>query len=165
MNWNDCLKTILNHYSDKPDDYVLSLGDWTEPRSTMVPGVELPEFRAFIRLELGELRKLEAAFTPELSGMSETNVGCNDSLEPLRQGAPRRIRKIGPVLVGIGWAKDWTWATQSKDNTKRTEYLIGLHRVTRATHGNRLTDLELFAGPMAVSFGWIGVGSNSGYKP
>lgn len=61
MNWNDYLKTILNHYSDKPDDYVLSLGDWTDPRPTGIPGIELPEFRAFIRLELGELRKLETA--------------------------------------------------------------------------------------------------------
>lgn len=61
MNWNDYLKTILNHYVDKPDEYVLSLGDWTEPRPTAIPGVELPEFRAFIRLDLGELRKLEKA--------------------------------------------------------------------------------------------------------
>ena len=58
MNWNEYLKLILSHYQDKPDDYVLSLGDWTEPSPTMGEGIELPEFRAFIRLELGELRKL-----------------------------------------------------------------------------------------------------------
>lgn len=90
--------------------------------------------------------------------MNGTN--SNELLEPLRQGASRRICKIGPVLVGMGWAKDWTWANQNEEGTKRTEYLIGLHRVTRVAHGKRLAGLELFAGPMVATCGWIGMGFN-----
>jgi hypothetical protein len=59
MNWNDYLKTILNHYGDKPDDYVLSLGHW-ENKPTMIHGVELPEFQAFIRMTIGELKAIHS---------------------------------------------------------------------------------------------------------
>ena len=86
---------------------------------------------------------------------------CNDLLEPLRAGAPRRITKVGPILLGAGIARDLVWATQTLDNKKRTEYLIGLHRVTKMAHGNKLTAIEFFAGPLVVICGWVGVGSNA----
>lgn len=59
MSWNDYLTTILDQYRDKPDDYPLSLGHW-EVEPTAIPGIELPKFKAFIRLTVGELKALEA---------------------------------------------------------------------------------------------------------
>ncbi|WP_415912282.1 hypothetical protein [Neptuniibacter sp. QD37_11] len=63
MEWNEYLHTILNEYGDKPDDFVLSLGHW-ENQPTGLPGVELPEFRAFIKMTVGDLKTL-AQKTPQ----------------------------------------------------------------------------------------------------
>ena len=60
MNWNDHLKLIVNRYRDKPDDYVISLGHW-QKEDSLIEGVQLPAFNAFIRMTVGELKKMEAA--------------------------------------------------------------------------------------------------------
>lgn len=52
--WNDYLEMILQEYSDKPDDFNLSLGHW-EPEEFGVP-----VFRAYMSMTVGELRKLSA---------------------------------------------------------------------------------------------------------
>ncbi len=59
LDWHDYLQIILNEYRDKPDDFVISLGHWSEPRPTMIPEVALPDFQAFLRMTVGELKALE----------------------------------------------------------------------------------------------------------
>lgn len=52
FHWSDYLGLILREYANYPDSHVISIGDWSNG--------ELPRFRAFLRMDLGELRKLEA---------------------------------------------------------------------------------------------------------
>ncbi len=47
--WSEYLAIILSLYEDKPDEHSLSLGDWKEQGG-------LPEFRAKLKMSLGELR-------------------------------------------------------------------------------------------------------------
>lgn len=52
LTWDDHLKLILAHYSDKPDSHKLTMGDM----SKTVAGI--PEYVGFMQLSLGELRKI-----------------------------------------------------------------------------------------------------------
>lgn len=52
LSWNDYLALILSHYSDKPDDYSLTLGDFSGSNNS------LPEYRGFMKMRLGDLRNL-----------------------------------------------------------------------------------------------------------
>jgi len=57
--WPDYLGLILREYRNFPDSHILSIGDWSATRH-IFDGTEIPVFRAFMRLELGELRKMES---------------------------------------------------------------------------------------------------------
>lgn len=57
MTWGAYLTLILNHYRNEPDDFKLSLGHWSH--DYVIGSSELPEFYAYLCMELGELRKLE----------------------------------------------------------------------------------------------------------
>ena len=48
LRWHDILLLLLRSYADKPDDHVLSVGDWTN--------ATIPDFRALLRFTLGDLR-------------------------------------------------------------------------------------------------------------
>lgn len=50
--WEQYLDLILEKYKDKPDSFTLSLGHW-EPEE-----LNIPAFRAFLSMKLGELREL-----------------------------------------------------------------------------------------------------------
>ena len=57
--WDDYLDLVLERYAGRPDDHVLSIGDWSDSDSP-VAGDEIPRFRAFLRMKLGDLRALRA---------------------------------------------------------------------------------------------------------
>lgn len=52
LSWDDYLALILSHYSDKPDDYSLTLGEFSGGDNS------LPEYKGFMRIRLGDLRNL-----------------------------------------------------------------------------------------------------------
>ena len=53
--WEAVRTMLLEKYGREPEDYKLSIGHWeTEP--TIIPGVELPEFHAYLCITVGELR-------------------------------------------------------------------------------------------------------------
>lgn len=62
MTAQELIDLLAHQYRDKPDDYTVSVGHWSEPRP-MPDGrggwVSLPEFCADIKLTAGELRQME----------------------------------------------------------------------------------------------------------
>lgn len=57
MKWDEYLELLRSKYADKPDDFKLSIGHW-ETQQTAIPGVELPEFCAYLCVTVGELKAL-----------------------------------------------------------------------------------------------------------
>ncbi len=51
--WDDYLDIILNRYEDRPDDFIISVGDWKSDSDGW------PEFRAFMQMRLGDLRSFK----------------------------------------------------------------------------------------------------------
>jgi len=49
--WDTVKKFIEKKYGDKPDDFILSIGHWSEGPSG------LPEFNAYLQIKLGDIRK------------------------------------------------------------------------------------------------------------
>jgi hypothetical protein len=54
LTWGDYLILILTHYADKPDNYTLTLGDMSGGDKSP------PEYRGFMQMRLGDLRRFEA---------------------------------------------------------------------------------------------------------
>lgn len=78
-------------------------------------------------------------------------------LRPLRHNGSSRVFCIGPLVVSVAISSDLTWATQNAENTERTEFLVGINRVTRLNKaGEPLQILEFFAGPFSLKLGWAG---------
>lgn len=55
MDAREFFELVARQYADKPDDHVLSLGDW---REDPVLGAPHQEFNALMRLTLGEVRQM-----------------------------------------------------------------------------------------------------------
>jgi hypothetical protein len=53
MTARDFIRFVANLYEHQPDDYVVSIGHWTQ-----MPGWALPEFYADVKTTAGELRKM-----------------------------------------------------------------------------------------------------------
>lgn len=54
LSWDDYLTLILHHYADKPNEYTITIGDMSGGEK------KLPEYRAFMQMNLGDLRNFRA---------------------------------------------------------------------------------------------------------
>lgn len=58
MDWTTIEECLLKQFKDKPDDHVISIGDWTSRKRPTFGGevVDVDDFVAYIKLTMGEIR-------------------------------------------------------------------------------------------------------------